>query len=586
MELPRNYIQRERECDGISHSVQSGRETSCGKNAIIENSSCRNTFSSFCSERFQPPTKVLSTCDRFSKIDSTTECRSRGEVKFKSNFVSGNRQMSGFERACYEDFQTYIPEITHETQFIYPSKLCEDNTVYGCVSSSRSAVNHGNVLTHYPSSSSHKVTSSTRQQFYNDRVEAFPCEGSRKMTSATSNIPGSTKFKDTTLNSCSESVYSWQQEIQPSLHENLRLSNSAYQAPPNKVMNHFGQSLCPTVSIRVDISCPLSTCNCDKMSCCCRDAFSKPPVQHSHGNVSGKRNIIAYRPNVLQNVPRATMKACTSEFSHTPACSSDYTTGVSNWQLRSDFFPEENFKSFHQRHESSAGNSGCLDRLNSGIFDMGTGLQNESYMMDDKKSSQWIGSDCTENKLASQKGKVETLNSCAVKYDEKTRSVNFSPCENSCVMAERHVKSMDFSKRSQTSPKECFFPKTVLSNSYDNHDIKGNVECVELTPINPRKIFGQCRFQTTGNLGEKYSYAKEPPAERTKTWQNPPNQDTILQLRSENPVKTRNKEGLNETSLVMEPSSPIANLSNLVAKIHPDHGNIMTGKKNPKFKGK
>jgi len=47
----------------------------------------------------------------------------------------------------------------------------------------------------------------------------------------------------------------------------------------------------------------------------------------------------------------------------------------------------------------------------------------------------------------------------------------------------------------------------------------------------------------------------------------------------------RNKRTLNDTSLVMEPSSPIANLSNLVAKIHPDHGNIMTEKKNPKLEG-
>ncbi|KAJ7391125.1 hypothetical protein OS493_020150 [Desmophyllum pertusum] len=108
------------------------------------------------SEPFEPSTRVLfagkpeytPSCDQLSKIESTVECR--GEIK--SNFPSGIHQMSSFERACYEDFQTYIPEITPETQFVYTSKLCEDNgTVYGRVSPSRPAVNHNNVLTHYPS---------------------------------------------------------------------------------------------------------------------------------------------------------------------------------------------------------------------------------------------------------------------------------------------------------------------------------------------------------------------------------------------------------------------------------------------------
>ena len=601
MELPRNYIQCERAREGISHLV-SGRMQPYRKNASIENSSVKSTFPSFCSEPFEPSTRVLfagkpeytPSCDQLSKIESTVECR--GEIK--SNFPSGIHQMSSFERACYEDFQTYIPEITPETQFVYTSKLCEDNgTVYGRVSPSRPAVNHNNVLTHYPSSSSHKVMASARHCFYNEGVESLACEAKRNVTSTTL---GNCKVKDAAPSPCTENSFSRPQEMRPGLPENLRFSKSAYsrsiaetsQAPPNKAVNHFSQPLCPTVSIRVDISCPLSSCNCDKMSCCCRDAHPKSPVRHSYG--SRKTNNVAFRPSAFQSIPRAVLNSktnsFTNEFSYASAYSNGYTTDLSKCQLKSECFPEANFKSFHQRVESPANINGCSQRLNNHMFNMNRDLQNGSCMTDDRMSCQQSGSASTEKKFTFQNTRGETLNASAVKYDEKmrwsvnyTQPENFSLRENSCIVPEKHVQNMNFPKGSQIYPKEIYFPKTVINSYHDGRDL---MECVELTPVNPRKIFGQCRFQTTGNsvhVEEKYSYA-EPSGQKT-TWPSPCNLE-MSRLQAETPANMRNKRMPNESFMVIEPSSPIANLSNLVAKIHPDHGNIMTGKKNPKLEGK
>lgn len=590
MELSPNFVSCERECEGISY-LASERKTPRRKD---ESSSLRKTLSSFCSEQVKPSAEVFfagkpegaPSCEQFSKIDYTAECRS----EIRTNSSSGNLQMSSFERACYEDFQTYIPEIATETQFIHSSNCCEDNPIYGCVSPSGTAASHGSILTHYSTSSSPKVTPSTRHCFYNEGVEYSACEAKKSMVS---NPQGN--YPTSHLN---ENLFPWHQEIRPSLPENLRFSRSPYSKaqtepsliPPNKVVNHFPQPLCPTVSIRVDISCPLSSCNCKKMSCCCRDSHSKSPVRLSHGNLPGKRNHVAFRPNVFQTIPSAGLNTKTNsfarEFGLAPVCSSGYNADLSKYQMKSDCHPEASFKYFSQRFESN--NNGCLDMVN---FDREA--QNGHWMADDQKSCQRLVSDNAEKKFAFQSIRGETFNPSVIKYDENTRwnlnytqPEHFSVNENSSITPEKHnTTNMTFPRGSQAYQREFYFPKTVVSSYCNGRDLEGTKDCTELMPVNPEMIFGQCRFQTTANnVHEDKKYCYPEPTGQMKTWQNCPNQETPL-LQAEKPVHMRNKRTLNDTSLVMEPSSPIANLSNLVAKIHPDHGNIMTGKKNPKLEG-
>ncbi|KAL9980491.1 hypothetical protein ACROYT_G009091 [Oculina patagonica] len=552
------------------------------------------------SEQCDPSAKVLftgkpectSSCDQFSKIESTAECRS----EVKSNFPFGTHQMSSFERACYEDFQTYIPEITAETQFIHPSKLIEDNSGYGCVSQSRSSVNHDKILTHYPSVSSQKATQSARHCFYNEGLEHFAGEAKKNVTS---NAPLSCEFRDTAPGFCAENGFSWSQEMRPNLPENLRFSKSAYsrsnteasQVPPNKVVNRFSQPLCPTVSIRVDISCPsLTSCNCNQMSCCCRDGYTKSPMLLSHGNLSGKRNNNAFRSSDFGNIPAAAWNTKTNSFSsklsHSPVYSNGYTTDVSKYPMKSDCFPETSFML-----DSLANNNGFSDRFSNNLLNVDRPVQTRSWMTEDPRSCQRLWADNTEKKFAFQNTRTETVNPNAIQYDEKmrwnlnyTKPEHFSVSENPCAVPDnKDMKNMNFPKVKQAYPRELYFPKTMINSYHNGGDFKSDMDnVVELRPINPGKIFGQCQFQTNENnmhAEKKYSCAQ--PTGQAKTWQNASNQDVPL-LQAQKPVNARSKKALNDVSLVVEPSSPIANLSNLVAKIHPDHANIMTGKKNPK----
>ena len=591
MELSSNFVSCERECEGISH-MASERKRPHRKN---ESSSLRKSLSSCCSEQVKPSAKVLfagkpegaPSCEQFSKIDSTAECRS----EIRTNSSSGNLQMSSFERACYEDFQTYIPEIATETQFIYSSNCCEDNAVYGCLSPSGSAVSHGSILTHYSTSSSPKVTPSTQHCVYNERVEYSACETKKSVVSNPQR-----NYPTSRLN---ENLFPWCQEIRPNLHENVKFSRSPYSKaqteplpiPPNKVVNHFPQPLCPTVSIRVDISCPLSSCNCKKMSCHCRDSRSKSPARLSHGNLPGKRNHVAVHPNVFQTIPSAGMNTKTnsfaSELGHAPVCSIGYNADLSKYQMKSDCYdrnPEAKY--FSQRLASN--NNGYSDMMN---FDRE--VQNGHWLADDQKLCQRLVSDNAAKKLAVKNVRGETLNPSVTKYDKNTRwnlsytqPEHVSVHENSGITPEKHnITNMTFPKGSQTYQRECYFPKTVASSYHNGRDLEETRDCIELMPVNPGKIFGQCRFQTTGsNVHEDKKYCHPEPTGQTKSWQNCPNQETPL-LQAEKPVHIRNKRTLNDASLATEPSSPIANLSNLVAKIHPDHGNIMTGIKNPKLEG-
>lgn len=314
----------------------------------------------------------------------------------------------------------------------------------------------------------------------------------------------------------------------------------------------------------------------------------------SHGNFPGKRNNVAFRSNVFENIPTAALNTRTNSFtsklSHPSVCSNGYTTDLSEYPTKSDCFSERSFML-----DSSANNNGCSERLNSELFNIDKGVPSGNWMAEDARSYQRRGSDNDEKKFAFQNTKAETLYPSAIAYEEKkrwnlnyTQSEHLSMRENSCTMPEKKdMKNMNFQKGIQTYPKEFYFPKNLINSYHNGGDFKSGMDnAVELTPINPGKIFGQCRFQTTANdmhVEEKYSYA-EPMGQITK-WQNPSSPDIPL-LQAQKAASIRNKKALNDVSLVVEPSSPIANLSNLVAKIHQDHRNIMTGKNNPKVEGK
>jgi len=195
----------------------------------------------------------------------------------------------------------------------------------------------------------------------------------------------------------------------------------------------------------------------------------------------------------------------------------------------------------------------------------------------DQTSSQIVGSDIAyEKKVVSLNGRDQTFNSNTVK------------CEDSKTWWGRHIAE-DFPnhKNSAINVKNGTFPQEgvqteneglYLSNTL-NSMINPCQQIVELRPIDPEKIFGQCTFQTTGNTLEKFINAE--PQKQTYL-QSPPVSQGKVPVQAENSPDMGNGGGAN--GLLTEPSSPIVNLSNLVAKIHPDHGN-MTGQKNVKMEG-
>lgn len=604
MELPRTYMQCDRAHEGISR-LTPGRQNLCTRNATVEDRAAKNTSYSSCSEQLNQPNKVLYTgkpesatsWNQFSKINSPVVCHSED----KSSLPSGSHQMSSFERACYEDFQTYIPEITAETQFVFPGKLCEENPDYGRVSSAHPAVNQDRFLTHYPNSRDYKVLPSARHCYYSEGVEPFPFKGSKDKASR---ALGNCKYNEPTPSLCLENGLSCSSERYP----DLRYSKSVYplslkdtpQAPPNKVVNHFGQQLCPTVSIRVDISCPLSPCSCNKISCCCRDAQSNPRMPHSYGNIPGnlaKRSNGLFQSNIHQSLPgtfNAKANSFTGKLCHASPYSSSCNADVAKCQFKSDCFSGTSVKPFPPSYETAVNNRNGYsakqrERFNDHMCNLSVAAaQNGKCAGVDQRPYQIFGSDTTQHKkFAFPNARDETLNSSAVKCEDKMRwgrniTGNFSAHENPFMYpdAEKHnMKNGTFYwEGSQTNyTKDSYLPKTAPSSYQD---------IIELRPVDPGKIFGQYKFQTcAGNtrLDEKYTYA-EP---QSQTLQSPTLSHDTSPVQGENPANTRDGEGLNDQplGLLMEPSSPIANLSNLVAKIHPDHENIMTGQKNVKVEG-
>ena len=474
--------------------------------------------------------------------------------------------MSSFERACYEDFQTYIPEITAETQFTFPGKLCEETPDCGNVPSTCSVVNQDCVLTHYPSSSCN-VPPSARH--YYEAAEPFPFKDSKDR--ATSTL-GNCQYNDAGHN------LSMSQER----HRDLHFPNiSAY----SRSLKNAGQQLCPTVSIRVDISCPVSPCSCNKISCCCQDACSKSSMQHRYGNIprySSPGNqcnsvVTPSLPNFHQGLRggfNAMANPLSGKYNHASSYSNSYNAGYSKSQFKLGDYDNADIKPYPPRYEDIANNNGFSLRgslVNNYSFYAGLAAQNGKSMASDQRFCQTVGSSTCDKKFPIPNVREETVNSSASKYQDKMQwgkniSENFSTNENSYLSAKNGSTPLD---GNQTDTKGFHFHNS-MTNPYQ--------EIVELRPVDPGKIFGQYKSQTSGKMpvGEKFTHP-EP--------RSPPMCGDRSPAQAENPTGMSNIGGLSK-SLLIEPSSPIANLSNLVAKIHPDHGNIMTGRKNVKVEGK
>ena len=553
----------------------------------VEKRSAKNTFFSSCSEQFKKPAKglrkgVQGEAENASLWDQSSK-KSQVVYHSKTNLPSGIQQMSSFERACYEDFQMYIPEITTETKFTPSSKLCEETADFGSVTSVPPAVNQDLILKGYPNSSSHKVLPNARHCFYNEGVEPFAFKGSNdKMPRSLGNC----NYNISTPSSCRKNGNAWPQGI----HPDLRFSQSAYSrplkdtsqaAPPNKVVNHFAQQLCPTVSIRVDISCPLLPCGHKKMSCSCVDARTSSPMQPSYnmpGNLGQRSNGIL-RSDVYQRLPgvfntKANSSTGTNYLSHASAGNRCYDADLSKCQFKSDDFSNTSINLYPPKYETTANNNvndysvTQKERPNDQVFNTDVLSQGGSYMTDYRTPSQITGSET-----------YDSLNLSNVKYQDTMRydrnfAEGFSTQENSYLLPDEYNgTSLSFPiERIQTNERVMHFPKSAASSC---HDI------VELRPVDPGKIFGQCKFQTSGSMfiDEKSTYAE--PSVQNKTWQT----NAVL-VQPKNCTKIKSKEKQNESlASLYQPSSPIANLSSLVAKIHPEHGNITAGQKNVKLEG-
>ena len=574
MELYQNYMKCERSCEGISGAI-SGQKKILRSNLSVEvegpnlnafHSSCSNLKKPF-DVSYNPPSS-----DHLNHLLADSHSTTKLSPAIQ-------KQMSGFERACYEDFQMYIPEITTETKFASPRKLCEESADFGIV---HPTINQDFALNHHANPSHRKILPSETHCHYNKTVMPFTFK------SSTNKIPrslGNCSYNVTVPSAYRESTSSWPIENNKDLqfsHSSRLLKGTSQVLPLNNAVSHFApQKLCPTVSIRVDISCPVLPCGHSRMSCCCQDAYVTSPEQSSYSYISGNlgpgSNGVIMSDN-CQSCPgssdtRVNSFAGTSKLSHVTDHSRGHNTGFTKSQCKSNDLVNTDKKSYPQRFETvtkSVIGYPLSSRANDHAINMySTSMHNGISMTHYQPPSQ---------KMESQI--YDSVNSRGVKHENNimpARSMGYSAEENSCISSDEHsVKVTSFQNEgTQGNERTMYFPKTSLTSC---HDI------VELRPIDPGKVFGQCKFQDSGNMAsdEQCTFAES--ACHSKKWR----VDTWMALQADNHREIKRETDLNELLLdvpLNQPSSPIANLSSLVAKIDPEHGNIMTGQKNIKVEG-
>ena len=563
MELSRSCVQ----CDGAYESdcrLATRKQKRYTSAVSLEDSTAKNTFYSSCNQQFKESPKFLDTGKPESAPSSWDQLST-----VKSSLPSENQQMSSFERACYEDFQTYIPEITTETQLTFPSKLCEESPACGIVSSTPSVVNQSCGLTHYPNSNACKGPPNARHYFYNENAEPFPCKDTKDETSK---MFGNCKYSDPAQNPCMVNALLWTQEKHPDFRfpsgaSSRELKSTSQEAPPNKVVNHCGQQPCPTLSIRVDISCPLSSCSCNKI--CCQDNCSNSSTHHSYGNIPGysfqsKRKNGILRSSFHHNLPGSlgtNTNLSNAKYNNATSSDNNDNADLSKSLFKSDYYDGTGVKLYPPTYEDAVNNNGfpAREKLNDHMFCMSAAAQNGKGVASNQRLSHMVGTNASDGKYPIQKARHETLNSSTVKHQDKLwlgKNVPqvLSSFEHSCTGTKNESIPLDG------------IPTNAKDFCLDNKLINSNQKIVEFRPVDLGKIFRQHKFQSSGNLPHDGAQER-------------------LSVQAGNLSGMRSNSGLNNSLFIKEPSSPIANLSNLVAKIHPDHGNIMTGQKNVKVEG-
>lgn len=500
----------------------------------------------------------------------------------KSSFSLGSRQMSGFERACYEDFQSYIPEITAESQYEYPSKLSDGDSDRGFalpVSRDRSLDDKAFVLKRFPLPNRHEVSPAFRHNFTNMGMEAYTLKDCKDEASGSFE---NCKHNDS-FNHCMDSGMLWVNKSCPEIQATSGACSSSQknsQSLPNGAVNRYDQQLCPTVSIRVDISCPMSPCGCNKISQCHQNACSESSLQGclDHGerrNSPGKSSFYQGLPWDARNQEKPFNGKC----NNTSSCTSNHNLDLSNSQFKLSHFSEVDIKPCVSRYEDAENKNGHLMRERSSdlVIYRDTAMQNGTCRTSDAATNQMDDPSTINKRFPVFNVRDEMLKSTAVKLEgqmlrgKHSVQEDFSSCENSYIALEKEIIP---SVKIVKDPKNGYFHNVAL----DLYKEK------EMRPVDPGKIFGQNKFCTSGNMSTEVKQSHSEAQNKTYLLSSSSPSQARLHCQGEHPMSRRNSVGSSEP-LFMEPSSPIANLSNLVAKIHPDHGNIWTGQRNVKVEG-
>ena len=551
------------------------------KNVAGLNGVSKNSLLSSCSKQFEAPVKVFlgkrpenaPSC-QFSR----PECD--GEVGLSTFCVN---QMTSFERACYEDFQTCIPEITGETQF--PGRLCED-------------VSSPTLFSVFPTSDG-----SQERPFIGHPKQCYLSEFSQPFGFG-DDKEKNTRAPDINKFNASSSIFrqsgvSWPNETKPgnsvelqhhpswsNLHRNAPFMSGlgCQETQPSRGINHCTSQFCSTVSIRVDITCPYPSCNY-KNGACGWSCPSTPhpvlqnsceiPVKKMEGSVGGN---IHGGPLTTESIHR---NGCFTELcapSHMKEdCLSDVHCGPMHppqslmTSNSSPFFSDSLTKPCHNESLKS-----------SNVMSLDLDTTRGSCVLDDQRTC-WNSWQQGRPEVIDGAMKLQHKGTC---FDSRTKwgmnfTKDFSLYDDAPFVQDNGFVSNNYFKNSEAKiyAKGYNLPQIVMK-SFNENGLVATTDNAELTPINPRKIFGQCKFQTNLCSQTDGKCSADKSALENKT--SPMFQCTSQEQTTVNEAICRRAR---ESSLLCGPSSPIENLSNLVAKIGPEDANMAGQRKHTRSAG-
>lgn len=474
--------------------------------------------------------------------------------------------MSSIERACYEDFQSYIPEITAESQYKYPNEVYNSNLDGGIILPGQPSFSSESCgLKTFPPSSGNKTWPTSRPYCYGVGEEPCIFKDCKDEASGT--------FENCKRNDSNDDNLSLGSDSCPDCHVSSGThfpSHKSLHTSSNGVLSLCDQQICPTVSIRVDISCPLSTCSCNKISQSHQGAGSISSIHCSH---KSDRSHGVLKSNFHQGLPGgfcAQANTFNSRRNSNSSHTSNFNTDPTNSQFKLRHSSDADIKPCLTRYEGFTDKNGHSVRESPNSVYKNIGIQNGTHWTNDQ-GNQMFDFHTIETKSSAFNTRDERLTSSTlVKHDDEMlwgkngMQENFLPYESS--FADQEMETTPFDKTQRDSK----------SGYLNNLMMDSHRDATELKLIDPEKIFGH-----TTQFHPKHTL----PGEKRKMCMLSP---SLGQVRScdqaEHPTSLSNDVTFNE-GLFMEPSSPITNLSNLVAKIHPDHGNIMTGQRSVQMEG-